>query len=304
MGHSFAKLLVSLLLLVSFAVQADQYQTPYLWRVDGPGLGGKSSYLFGTIHSAHPELNRLPDTVVSSFLQADAFYGELDMSPTAMLLAAQIFIASDGGSLLNDLSAQRQARINRVLANIHPSLSLTPMAQLKLWALTATLPILEDQIRHGNQMAMDMRLFQQAQQSGKQVGGLETIDEQAMVFESFNETDNLKMLDSTLEYMEKAQKQHRPIMEETYQAYKTGDPATFDRLLKQQMTLPQPLLNNLLDRLLTERNQRMAKRINELLQNQSSKSFFFAVGAAHYSSNGGIQQLLEEMGYIVSRVKP
>ncbi|MEH6626177.1 MAG: TraB/GumN family protein [Motiliproteus sp.] len=304
MRHALIRLLIPLLLLVSYSSQADQYQTPYLWRVVAPGIEGQSSYLFGTIHSAHPELNRLPDVVVSSFQQADAFYGELDMSPTAMLLAAQTFIIADGGSLLSTLSPQRQARINRVLANIHPDLSLTAMAQLKLWALTATLPLLEDQVRHGSQIAMDMRLYQQAQQNGKQVGGLETIDEQADVFESFNEQDNLTMLDSTLEYIEKAQLQQRPIMEETYQAYATGDPTTFDRLLKQQMSLPQPLLDDLLDRLLADRNQRMAERIHKLLQDQPRTSFFFAVGAAHYSEDEGIQKLLAEYGYRVSRVKP
>ncbi len=297
-------LLLPLLLLIAISARADQYQTPYLWRVDSPGLSGASSYLFGTIHSAHPELNRLPPVVVNSFQQADAFYGELDMSPTAMLVAAQQFVSSDGSSLLKTLSPERQKRINKVLARIHPNLSLTPMAQMKLWALTATLPLLEDQVKHGGQMAMDVRLFQQAQQNGKQVGGLETIGEQANVFESFNEPDNLEMLDATLDYIESAQRQNKPIMEETYQAYRSGNTATFDDLLKEQMALPETLRDDLMTRLLADRNKRMAERIHQLITQQPGTSFFIAVGAAHYSSRDGIQKLLQQQGYRVTRVRP
>ncbi|MCW8887252.1 MAG: TraB/GumN family protein, partial [Motiliproteus sp.] len=185
-----------------------------------------------------------------------------------------------------------------------PSLSLNALSHLKLWALTATLPLIEDQLRYGNQMAMDMRLYQQAQQNGKQVGGLETIDEQAAVFESFSEQENLTMLDMTLDYIEGAQMKNQPIMKETYDAYRSGQPDTFDRLLKNQLDLPQPLFDRFMKRLLADRNLRMADRIDALLIEKPESSFFIAVGAAHYGPDGGIQTLLEQKGYFITRVKP
>ncbi|OMH32614.1 TraB/GumN family protein [Motiliproteus sp. MSK22-1] len=295
-----ALLLLLPLILTTHSRAQGQENNPYLWRVEKPGFN--PSFLFGTIHSAHPELNTLPDVVTHSFEQSDAFYGELEMTPEVLLQATQLFISSDNSSLQNTLSQHRQQRINRILDNIHPGLSLSVFSKLKLWAFTATLALLEDQIAHGSLVPMDMRLFQIASFKGKQVGGLETIEEQSGVFESFSQQENLLLLDSTLDYMEKAQEQGTSVMEETYQAYRSGNPDNFSTLMESQLSLSPALANKLNQRLLVDRNLRMAERISKLLQQQPQNSYFFAVGAAHYSGASGIQKLLQKKGYQVTRV--
>ena len=288
------------LLLTSQSWAQSSENTPYLWRVEKPGFS--PSYLFGTIHSAHPQLNELPPVVNKSFEQSDAFYGELNMTPDTLLLATKLFINTDNSTLQSTLSQHRQERINRVLSSIHPGLSLAVFSKLKLWAFTATLSLLEDQVAHGSVAPMDMRLFQSASFNGKQVGGLETIEEQSAVFESFSHEENLLLLDSTLDYMEKAQSQKMSIMEETYQAYRSGDPDSFSKLMESQLTLSPALARKLNQRLLIERNLRMADRIEKLLKKSPQRSYFFAVGAAHYSGDSGLQRLLQKKGYNVTRV--
>ncbi len=282
---------------------ATEAGMPYLWKVESPGNPtARPSYLFGTIHSAHPQLNQLPDSVSRAFAQADAYFGELDMTPTSLNRAARSLLAEEQQSLLKVLTEDRQRRVNQVLVGIHPGLSLQHFAGFKLWAFTATLALLEDQLIYNRQPAMDVRLFNLAAQAGKRLGSLETIDEQAAVFETFSRDEMLQMLDATLAYMEAAQRQQQPNMAATYQAYRSGDTEQFQYLLQQQLALSQPLLNKLNQQLLIGRNEKMAERIIGHLRS-SANSYFFAIGAAHFSGPSSIQQLLQARGYRVTRIR-
>ncbi len=290
------------LLLSSLQLQPAFAESPFLWRIDPAIPGGRPSWLFGTIHSAHPQLNKLPPAVMDSFNRADAYYGELEMNPSTLAAATSSFMISDGRTLLEILSPARQQRINQVLSTLHPSLSIAAFSRLKLWALTATLSLLEDQLAFGTQPAMDMRLYLSAAADGKRTGGLETIAEQTGVFESFTLEENLQMLDITLDYMEKNQRLGRALMEDTYQAYRSGDTEEFSRLMETQMPLPPSLMDKFGRLLISERNQRMAGRIVSLLREKPNDSHFFAVGAAHYSGPRALQKLLRQQGYRVIRV--
>ena len=50
-----------------------------------------------------------------------------------------------------------------------------------------------------------------------------------------------------------------------------------------------------------ERNKGMAEKASEYIKD--GKNYFFMVGALHFSGDKGVDDLLEDMGYKVERVK-
>ncbi len=291
-------LVMTTTLLLQPSAQATEGH-PFLWQIDS---GSQPSYLFGTIHSGHPELNQLPASVELAFAKVDRFYGELVLDSATLTSTSKLLQLEPDQTLSQQLSGQRQQRINQVLNGIAPGLNLALFDQFKPWALTVALALLEDQLRYGQLPAMDLSLYQRAVASGKFTGALETPQQQMQLFEQFDFEEQMQMLDATLTAMEQSQTQQHSWMNPTYQAYRSGDPDQFNQLMVQQMPLQQSLHRKLIRLLLTERNQRMAQQIDQQLRQHPNQQHFFAVGAAHFSSQGGIQQILQQQGYSVHRL--
>jgi len=290
-------LLASLVLLhVGGAAGADS--RPLLWRVDGP----QPAYLFGTIHSAHPDLNHLPDAVENALTQADRFYAELALDGATQARIQTLFSQPAGQRLSDQLTAAQRARIEGVLRGIQPGLSLAAFDSLQLWAFTLTLGVLEDQLSYPGAAMMDRRLYLSAERQGKPRGGLETPEEQAGVFSRLDRAEQHALLDATLSYLERAQAEGHATQAEGYRIYREGDPNQFLNLFSDQLDVPLLLQLKLQRLLLTERNERMAKRIAGLLDTHPRERLFFAIGAAHFADTGGIPARLREMGYRVRRV--
>lgn len=276
-----------------------QAESPFLWRIEGR----TPAYLFGTIHSANPELNRLPDSVTDAFGQATHFYGELRLDPQTLARTAALFQLPSGQTLRGQLPPPLAARADALLRRLNPALSLDSLATEKTWALIATLAVIEDQLRFPGRPMMDQRLYQQALAAGKETGGLETPEEQAGVFERLDAQELQQLLGATLDYMERALDEDGSVLDDTYAAYRSGDPERFRELMEQQMDLPL-LLEFKLDRLLlTQRNERMARRIARLVQTHPERAYFFAVGAAHFSGGQALQYQLRRLGLQITRVR-
>jgi len=294
----FAGILLWLGCITSLTTDAADAR-PLLWRVAGP----VPVYLFGTIHSAHPELNRLPESVSQAFDRADSFYGELPLDGATQARAQTLFMLPPGQRLSDQLDRQHRQRINRVLAAIDPQLNLDTLNALRLWAFTLTLALLEDQLTYAGAPMMDLRLYQAATAQGKQTGGLETPEEQVAVFEQLDRDEQLALLDATLGYLEATHARDQSSSADSYRIYREGDPNQFLALFGEQMDVPLLLKLKLQRLLLNERNQRMAERIDRLISANPQQRLFIAVGAAHFTDHGGVPSRLRERGYNVHRVE-
>ena len=71
------------------------------------------------------------------------------------------------------------------------------------------------------------------------------------------------------------------------------------RMSEQYKSLQQPAYDELMRRLLTERNHNMAQRMPVRLKEGNA---FIAVGALHLPGDDGLLQLLSKAGYRVTRV--
>lgn len=271
-----------------------------LWKVEGKGLK-EPSWLFGTIHLGDPRVTTLHPNAEAAFEAADAVYTEIDMSPAAQLAVAPLMMRSDGKKLTEAIGPKLTKQLNTVLQGINPALNTAVLEPLKTWAVAATLPILELQLQ-GDQ-ALDAVLYQRAKKDRKSVGALETAKQQMGIFDQFNEQDQQSFLADTLNMMQEDTKKNKTTVDKLLRIYLTGDSTKIARFMKKEMarmdTDPE-LTKRLMTALLDDRNVGMADKADQFMQADPDQSHFFAVGAAHYTGQAAIQDLLTKKGYTIT----
>jgi uncharacterized protein YbaP (TraB family) len=287
-----------ILVATHFTARAAEAGRPFLWRIEG---GTKPSYVFGTIHLSGADVTALSPATEKAVASTDALYTEVPMDMATQMKAATSLIGGEslGKVLPKDLYERAEAELKR----INPQLNLQPFDQMKIWGLAVTIPLLEEQLKNPGALPLDAQLYTTAQRTGKEVGGIETMEEQMGLFEQFNKDEQIAMLKSTLDEMERARKEGRNPVEELRKGYLSGDLAKLDKMLNEWMSGFDPkLLARFMEALLTKRNHVMAERIGEKLKSAPGKSQFFAIGAGHLMGEEGVLKLLEKQGLKVTRV--
>ena len=193
--------------LAAAATPAAAGKGPFLWRVEGRA----PLYLFGTIHVPDDRVLALPPSVVKAFGEASAVYTEIPMdSATQMGIMGKVMLPD--GTQLSDVIGQplydrMTAAARKTLGGEHAAMGamLGPLFQrMKPWAAMSQLSLLEflPDMMAGKQ-PLDSMLYAKAQSDGKKVGALETPDEQIAVFESFTTREQIRMLELTLDEIER-----------------------------------------------------------------------------------------------------
>lgn len=288
-------LVTTVLTLVSFA---DTFKHPFLWKVE---KGGKTTaYLFGTMHIPSPELSILPPVVVSTLNNSDAIYTEIDMNFMNQLTITTLMLRKDGKPLKEILSKALYRRTENYLKTISPVLTLEPFNQMKIWSLSATIGLLENQLKNMGLRAIDDIIFSYGKEHNKRVGGVESIEEQVGYFNNFTLSEQILMLESTLDYLET----HSHYTERMKQLYLAGDGSKLIAFTNEQFQDKKylKLEEKFMKILLYQRNRVMAQRIDKLLKKYPKEQQLFAFGVMHFLDKKSVISNLEKMGYQVSRV--
>lgn len=278
---------------------------PMLWKIEGKGLK-KPSYLFGTVHLSDSRVTTLHPLAQKSFDDSSAFYAEVDLDPAKAMGMVQFLLREDkktfaevaGEKLANEAEAELKA--------INQALSLAPFDRFELWALAVMLPQLESQFQGAK--PLDLQLWEKAVKAGKSAAPLETMIEQTSGLDSLSLAEQKSLLSLTLAEMRVAREEKRMAYQPLFDAYLLGDLQILTQAIDESMLaggkMDQALRDRLAEKLLYERNARMAKVIIERLTDQSAVSHFFAVGTAHYLGDKNIRSFLEKQGYRISLIKP
>lgn len=281
-------------LLLAFSATARDAGTPIvhgqglLWKIEGRGAA--PSYLFGTIHLADARATALPKTVEQAFDAATSFTMEAAVTdPAAIQLAAARMVLDDGRTLEDVVGADLFARTRAAVAR-HVGFDMD-IRRHKPWALVALLSM----PRPTGEPPLDLALQQRAATQGKPVHALETMAEQIAVFDDLTLGEQTELLAETLRTY--------PLMEgliaEMLRLYLARDIGAVYHLDKQHRPANAVLDEKIERRLITDRNRRMAERMQPRLQ---SGRAFIAIGALHLPGEAGVLRLLERAGYRISRV--
>src|SRR5262249_38088874 len=118
--------------------------------------------------------------------------------------------------------------IGKAMGNSGPpgmtNILTSTMAAMKPWAVMSQIELLEflPDVNAGRQ-PLDSTLYGIASKAGKELGALETVEEQIGVFESFTNDEQVKMLVETLDEYEKPHTDGLSSTQELVRLYLEGD---------------------------------------------------------------------------------
>lgn len=287
---------VALLLLVSSA-RADDL---FLWEIKG----NPSSWLFGTIHLGEKRVLAQVDPMWPVLDGCDAVFTEIAMDPVSLYGMMDGFVRSDGRKLSEVLPEPLVERSEAVLDRMPVPIDMAVFDQFETWAFAVSLgQLVQTELLSAGQ-PLDMQIFFRGMRNGAETGGLEEPDEQFGVFNELSQDEQLTLLEWSLDELEGTVAGNEDPYEKLIQAYLSGSISAVEREIEfwvRGAGKDVELSDRLFERLLGERDRRMADRIAEKLRANPHRSYFFAVGAAHFVTETGIQRLLRDKGFEVER---
>lgn len=258
---------------------------PYLWKVDTT----PPSYLFGTVHSAHPSVRDIPSAVTEALDASQTFHPELEFTPEAIGEMAAHLFRMDNPDLEPQLPPELWNRLRRNAARAGIPEMLLKKIPIELAALPFAAPPGAD---FGT--IMDVQLYNRAVAGGLDVHPLETFSEQVAAFKMLTRDEAIVFLEQALDEFESG----FPKKMEILQLYASGDLAALRATIEDEFSVIEDD-GRLVRVFLDDRNRVMAERAIPFIRDGGA---FVAVGVGHLAGEGSLVELLEAEGFKVSRV--
>lgn len=288
--------ITSLLLLTFIAVISN---AQLLWKITGNGIE-KPSYIFGTHHIAPTTLLDSVAGFNEAFQRADKVYGEMVMSesktPQAQQAMLAYVMAPQDSTLTTVLTPAQIDSVNVMLQKyMGPMASVNQFDVLKPSMVCTVVALAQSQRAFPSfnpEQQLDTEIQTRAAAAGKEVGGLETLEDQCKAL--FGSS----ILEQANELMELVRNDDKSLeMAHTLAAaYMAGD------LNKMLEIIEDPTMGagENAERLINKRNANWVGVIAGLLP---TASILIAVGAGHLPGDKGLITLLRNEGYTVEPVK-
>jgi uncharacterized protein YbaP (TraB family) len=273
---------------VSALVTPEKFTKGLIWKIEAAQKS--PSYLMGTIHVDDPRVRELFKNAQGHFNDAKTVCTEVKLDFKAIAAELQAMFFSDGQTLESVITdkALYQQTIKLAKERGLPEIMIRQMKPFAL-VFVLSMPPSTGQI-------LDEKIYTDAIRQGKQVCGLETVEEHGDIFKSFGMSDQIKMLKITVENIAEVDKQYPLLLK----AYLERDLAAMAALMNASMLIHDKEIEALfIQRFLIDRNNKMLMRMQPLIEKGNA---FFAVGAMHLTGKAGLLRLLEAQGYRLSVV--
>ncbi len=258
-----------------------------LFRLSRPGVA--ASHVFGTVHLDPPGFATLPAPVDAALAGSGTLVLEVLLEPAAAAEFAGRMFAPAGRSLEQRVGTPLWTAAVPLLERHGVPAEIAQL--LQPWAAYVTLSLPPP----GTGVPHDLRLMEIASARGLALRGLETIAEQARVFEQFAGADEIRLLTDSVCHYDELQRR----LAELVRLYLARDLAAVAALADASAGADARLHARVMDALLFTRNARMAQRLADTLAQGRA---FVAVGALHLPGERGLLALLERAGWTVERV--
>ncbi len=286
------------------AARAVENGDGMLWRIEKPGL--RPSYLFGTMHSTDPRLDRQMARVRPLIAAASVVaveIGEL-VTPGLKDKAAQEIAAAGVARSGNALEAlwppANRAAVEAAL--LSRGIPADRAQRLETWFLIVALssPQCERERRALGLSSLDEKIGAAGAKAGRMPVGLEKLEEQIAVLRRIGGANPpLTLIDTARRPQQIADM--RETMTQAYIGDRLGELQALGRIGEVLSGQPADSHQQSFTRaLLDERNLVMRDRSAAMLAKGGA---FIAVGALHLPGPNGLVSLYRQMGYRVSVVK-
>lgn len=282
---------LAMALLLGSACQSLQADTS-VWEISSDDA---RLYVGGTVHLLRPGDYPLPPEFEEAYADSDQIVFETDISlmgdlatQTRML---QQLTYSDERTLQSVLNEEAYAALQEYTAE--KGMPLAMMQKFKPGMVISTLQVIEFQSMGFTPQGVDSYFNARAVGDAKELGALETIDEQIGFLASMGEGKESEFILMSLEDLEDTGE----MMENMLSAWREGDADSLATLFVEEMRREAP---ELYDSLLKQRNEDWLPQIEAMLDDDDRE--FVLVGAAHLVGEEGLLSLLAERGYRVRQL--
>ncbi|MBN2495034.1 MAG: TraB/GumN family protein [Deltaproteobacteria bacterium] len=271
--------------------------TPFLYRIEGT----KPSWLFGTIHIPDKRVLDLSARADEAFEASDVVMTEIPMDPGTQMKMTQKLFLPEGQTLDKVLPKKLYARVDSLFSA--KGLPFQPLSRFKIWTIATQVALIDHFTKFLSGKPLDQVIYQRASDAGKQVGGIETPEEQLAVFDSLSRAEQIRMLEGVLDMLQEFKQKGEDPVEKLILSFLSGEESRVVNAIKESYDPKNPIDRKLMKRLFEDRNTSMSQRIAARLKKEKEKSFFFAIGAGHLPGETGIAERLRKAGFKVTRVK-
>ncbi len=293
------KKIISLLLLICL-VQSAHAQL--LWKISGNGLE-KPSYVFGTYHLSPLGIKDSIAALPQAVNETTQVYGEVVMSemmsPAFMQSMQQQMMMPKDSTLQSLFTPEQYEEVGKVIKE-NMMVDIAMLAQLKPAAITQQLAVIL-YMRHtpgfNPQEQLDNYFQQQAQQQGKKVGGLETVQSQIdILFNSQTLKRQAELLHCMAHDIDRTVGQVKRVIA----AYEKQDLNVVLQLLAERHGDACDPLPGEMEALIDNRNKAWAEKMPAIM---SEAPTLFVVGTGLQPGDNGLLNLLQQQGYTLEALK-
>jgi len=266
---------------------------PAMWVVKDADT---TIYLFGTFHALDGKRDWFNDEVKAAFdasqdvvLEIVTPENPLDMLPALKRFG---FTAPGAPALSSKLSPQGRTRLAAALAR--HKMPPASLERYKPFFAAVTLTTLQfGAMGMGADHGAEAVIKRAVKASGKNLGAVETVDQQFAMLDAMPEPEQLRLLEGTLADNGSASKEIAAMLD----AWHRGDAkAVADAIRKSDKDSPA-----FYKIMFTDRNQRWRRWVDQRLQRPGT--VFMAVGAGHLAGDQSLVSLLKREGHKVRRVQ-
>jgi uncharacterized protein len=262
--------------------------------------GAQKVYLLGTVHVGRAEFYPPNVEYIRRFNEAAGIVLEADVFDAKHVdeVVRRLALYPDGQPGLDSrISADLK---KRVLAQVN-RFGLDPerIWRMKPWMLANTLVILESaRVGYSPAYATEAFLHQYADNMGKPLLEIESIEIQLSLFERTAQETQISYLDQALRGIESgdAEREVRKIVD----AWEHRDSAEAEQLIAAIHQAKTPGERFVAEQLFDARHPRMIEAIEKFAA--SGSVYLVAVGALHYFGPGGLLQALRNRGYSITPI--
>jgi len=265
---------------------------PAIWVVKDPDT---TIYLFGTFHMLDGKHAWFNDEVKTAFGKAGELVLEIPPvdDPTALKpLILKYAVDTSGKPLSQRLSPATREKLTKALADI--GAPATAFDNFKPFFASLTLVTANAQkLGFTPESGAEAILTKAAKEEKKPIGALETVDYQLGLFANMSDAEQIKMLEQTLDELDKA----ASVFNQMNDHWSKGDSEGMAALVN-DLNAQSPELYKLL---LTNRNANWADWIDKRLDKPGV--VFVGVGAGHLGGKDSVQQMLAKRGIKSERLE-
>jgi len=287
------KIILPALLLFSLQLFSPVGAVP-LWSVQAPD-GASTVLVLGSVHLLRPADQPLPPAVHDAYRRAERIMVELDpaqLEPAATQAAlARIGISAPGRSVAESLQPAEWRRAETLASDA--GLDLQAVSMMEPWF--ASIVLYTDALRASGyeaDLGVDQQVTAWAQRDGKPVIGLETLEEQLMLFKTLGAARQREILLKTLEDAAALETDTAALVAD----WRAGDAGA----LAARLATDFEGYEDLRDSIVIRRNRAWLAPVEGLLALPGTS--LVVVGALHVVGPDGLPRLLEARGFRVQKL--